>query len=434
MGTGGARRVPRLFGGSIRARMTLLYGGVFTAIALGVLLGAQQLQQNIVGDKVGNFATGPVDVGAPCDSGGGVPCGPSPSAAAPSAAAPSGAAPSGAAPSSAPLPAVPSGAAQPQTKILADDDQITELERDLVGTQRIITLAALAVIVVLAFAVCWWLTGRLLRPLHRVTATARRLSLSTLHERIALTGPRDELKDLADTFDAMLDRLEHAVASQRRFVANASHELRTPLAIQRTAIEIGLSDPSPARVTRTRTELLRATERSERLIEGLLVLAQGEQELTDRSPVDLAAVVDQVVGEHLPFAAPRDITLTAATSPVTVAGDEVLLNRLVANLVQNAIRHNHRGGHVEVELSADGTLVVRNSGPHVPPEKVDELFEPFRRLHADRTGSDEGAGLGLSIVAAITNAHGGAVRATAGPEGGLSVTVDLPALSPAVPV
>jgi signal transduction histidine kinase len=300
-----------------------------------------------------------------------------------------------------------------------------------VSSQRIITLITIAVITVLAFTVCWWLTGRLLRPLHRITATARRLSLSTLHERIALAGPQDELKELADTFDAMLDRLEYAIASQRRFVANASHELRTPLAIQRTAIEIGLANPSLAKVAKIRTELLRNTQRSERLIEGLLTLAQGERGLDTRAPVDLAVVVEQVVEDHLPLAERGDITITTAIAgrPVTVAGNEVLLIRLVANVVQNAIQHNQPGGRVVVELSQDTGLVVHNTGPQVPPDQVGELFEPFRRLHPDRTGSIDSAGLGLSIVTAIVHAHSGTVQATANPDGGLSVSVALPVLA-----
>jgi signal transduction histidine kinase len=393
--------------GSVRARMTLLYGGVFTVITLGVLIAAQQFQQNIVGQKVDNFAKPGLVSRLPCEIR---------PPEAPCSAIPYDSSQ-----------AIPSGTAQHKSRILIHGKD--ELQQSLVSTQQIITLIAIAMIAVLAFAVCWWLTGRLLRPLHRITATARRLSLSTLHERIALTGPQDELKDLADTFDAMLDRLEHAVASQRHFVANASHELRTPLAIQRTALEIGLANPSPAKIARIRTELLRNTQRSERLIEGLLVLAQGERGLDARAPVDLAVVVEQVIEEHQPLAEPRDITITAAIHPVTVTGDEVLLTRLVANLVQNAVRHNHPGGHVLVELSPDTGLAVCNTGPHVPPDRVDELFEPFRRLHPDRTGTADGAGLGLSIVAAITHAHGGTVHATANPEGGLSITIALPALT-----
>ncbi|WP_232319923.1 sensor histidine kinase [Herbidospora daliensis] len=366
-------------GGSIRARMTLLYGGIFTTVALGVLLAAQQIQQIIVGQKVqdspfvGNPGTAPLHD--------------------------------------------PAALAKAQA----------DLERTLINSQRVVTVVTLVLITVLAFAVCFWLTGRLLRPVHRITTTARRLSLSTLHERIALTGPRDELKELADTFDAMLDRLEQAVDSQRRFVANASHELRTPLTIQRTAIEVGLADPTPEKVARIRAELLRNTLRSERLIEGLLVLAQGERGLDAHLPVELETVVEQVIEDHLPLAVRHGVALDVRTKPVVVSGDEVLLGRLAANLVHNAIRHNHPGGHVTVELSSDAVLTVRNSGPRVPPERVAELFQPFRRLNADRTGSADGAGLGLSIVAALVHAHGGVVRAQAQPEGGLAVTVTLPA-------
>ena len=398
-----------MFSGSVRARMTLLYGGVFTVISLGVLIVAQRFQQWAVDDKVENFVTPGEMASVPCEL------------------RPKDAPCSG-------LPYEPSATAPVDgspTKSTFAVMQKAQLQQELASTQLMVSLIAIAVIVTLAFAVCWWLTGRLLRPLHDVTTTARRLSLSTLHERIALTGPQDELKELADTFDAMLDRLDRAVASQRRFVANASHELRTPLAIQRTAIEIGLADPSPERVSRIRGELLRATERSERLIEGLLVLAQGEQELNVRTPVDLSVAVDQVVSEQVRFAERRGITLGVTSQPVSVAGDEVLLTRLIANLVQNAIRYNDAGGYVLVELSPDSGLLVSNSGPEVPPEQVEELFEPFRRLHPRRTGPGEGAGLGLSIVAAITDAHGGTVHATSNTGGGLAVRVALPTLTPA---
>ncbi|MFZ3592726.1 sensor histidine kinase [Streptomyces sp. BH104] len=377
------RRFASVVSGSVQAKITLLYGGVFTVIALAVISTVQWFQQRFVDAKLNDFVL------------------------------------------PGPAPATPGPPRGPAAAMDAGPGQA--LHKDMASTQQIFALIAIAAMTVLAFAVCWWLTRRILRPLHRVTATAHRLSLSTLHERIGLTGPQDELKDLADTFDAMLDRLDRAVTSQRRFIANASHELRTPLAIQRTAIEVGLAQPSAERVSRIRDELLRTTERSERLIEGLLVLAQGEQELLDRDPVDLAAVVTQVIGEQLPFAERRDITLTSSTQPVVVAGDDTLLTRLVANLVQNAIRHNDAGGYVTVDLSADGGLVVRNSGPHIPEEQVDQLFEPFRRLSADRTSSSEGTGLGLSIVSAITHAHDGAVHATANAEGGLRVAVALPA-------
>ncbi|MEV7521507.1 HAMP domain-containing sensor histidine kinase [Streptomyces sp. NPDC091371] len=395
-----ARRTGPKLHGSVRARITLLYGGVSTAITACVLIAALRLQQYIVDKSVRDLPADPGAGTGPCPPGAqGTPCPTAPPTTTPTA--------------------------PPGTKAVASGRE--GFQQTLVNTQRLVTLLAIAVVAVLAFAVCWWLTGRLLRPLHRITATARRLSLSTLHERIALTGPQDELKDLADTFDAMLDRLEHAVASQRRFAANASHELRTPLAIQRAALEIGLADSTPERVAQIRTELIRTTERSERLIEGLLALAQGEQGLDTQAPVDLAVVAGQVVQEHRVFADARDITIDVTTRPVTVLGDEVMITRLVANLVQNAIRHNHPGGRVGVELSPDRGITVSNTGPHVPPDRIGELFEPFRRLHRDRTGSTEGAGLGLSIAAAIINAHGGAVRTVANHDGGLTITVNLPA-------
>ncbi|MFB4310625.1 sensor histidine kinase [Actinomadura sp. GTD37] len=383
---------------TVRARMTLLYGGLFTVITLGVLGAVLWIQERIVDGRVQDVPFGVPLSGIPCDQ-------------------------RAAEQSCRKVPFEgPLSFPEEASKRVVEPERFQE---SLVGSQRLVILVAIAVIVVLAFAVSWWLTGRLLRPLHRITGTARRLSLTTLHERIALDGPQDELKQLADTFDAMLDRLERAVDSQRRFVANASHELRTPLAVQRTAIEVGLADPSPERLAVVRAEMLRNTRRSERLIDGLLVLAQGERGLDGRALVDLEAVVGQVVGDHLPLAERGGVAVAAATRPVTVAGDEVLLTRMVANLVENAIRHNRPGGDVRVELSEEG-LVVRNTGPVVPPGKVDELFEPFRRLAGDRTGPGGGAGLGLSIVAAIVHAHDGTVRATADPAGGLSVAVALP--------
>ena len=300
-------------------------------------------------------------------------------------------------------------------------------QNQAVHSQRLIILSAIGVITVLGFTVSWWLTGRLLRPLRRITAAAQRLSPSTLHERIGLTGPDDELRRLADTFDAMLDRLQRAVDSQRRFIANASHELRTPLAVQRTAIEVGLARPTPERVERIRTELLRNTLRSERLIAGLLLLAKGERGLDGQAPVDLSAVVAEVVEENRDTAAAAEVALVAPDAgPVVVLGDEVLLRQLVTNLVQNAIRYNVPGGRITVELSAEAGLVISNTGPKVPQDVAAELFEPFRRLDADRTGSGEGAGLGLSIVVAITRAHGGTVALRPNPDGGLTVRVQLP--------
>jgi len=387
------RRSHEVRRGSVRVQMTLLYGGLFTVIALGVLGIALLIQSHLASELFSMDAHQGNDV--PCDQ----------------------------RPAEIPCGAVPY---DPAAKGATDPGGLRD---SLISYQQLIMVVAILMITLLAFGLSWWLTGRLLRPLRRITDTARRLSLSTMHERIALTGTPNELTDLADTFDAMLDRLEGAMDSQRRFIANASHELRTPLAVQRTAIEVGLVDPSPEMLARVRAELLHNVLRAERLIEGLLTLAQGERGLDIRTPVGFAAVVNQAIADQQPLAHRNGVTITAAINNATVAGDEVMLTRLVANLVQNAVHYNRPDGHVLVELAPDATLVVRNTGPHVPPDRLGELFEPFRRLHRDRTKSAEGAGLGLSIVAAITHAHGGDLRATANPSGGLTVTVALPVLA-----
>jgi signal transduction histidine kinase len=305
-----------------------------------------------------------------------------------------------------------------------------ELRDTVLSYQWGVTLVAVVVLAGIGVFAGWWLAGRVLRPLHRITATARRLSLSNLDERIALTGPRDELKELADTFDAMLGRLERAVESQRRFIANASHELRTPLAIQRAAIQIGLADASPDQVDRMRTELLAANRRSERLIDGLLMLARGERGLDAREPVRLDEVAREAVEPLQGMATAGGITVRLETRPLTVAGDALLLTQLTTNLVHNAIRYNHPGGEVSVGVCEERGLTVRNSGPEIPSGQVSDLFEPFRRLHTPRTGPADGAGLGLSIVASIAHAHDATLIARPNPGGGLDITVRPHALTP----
>jgi len=270
--------------------------------------------------------------------------------------------------------------------------------------------------------------GRALAPLTRVTATARRLSQDNLHERLALHGPQDELKELADTFDAMLARLESAFESQRRFVANASHELRTPLSIQRTLVDVALADPdTSADDLRVMAAALRdAVERSERLIDGLLVLARSEQGMLPREPVDLAAAAAIAIEQSSAEASAAGLRVERRLAATTVSGSRVLLERLMANLVQNAVRHNVAGGWLEVETSPDGRVRVTNSGPVVPADQVAGLFEPFRRLAPDRVESARGVGLGLSIVRSVARAHGGDVRIEPRVGGGLDVTVSLP--------
>ncbi|MBX6750646.1 MAG: HAMP domain-containing histidine kinase [Micromonosporaceae bacterium] len=289
---------------------------------------------------------------------------------------------------------------------------------------------ALGLVGVVAVGFGWLMAERVLRPLHRITETAARIAAGTgaaLHERIALTGPRDEIAQLADTFDAMLERLDRSFDGQRRFVANASHELRTPLAINRALIELAVSRPGAAEETRQLGEsLLAINARHERLIDGLLMLAESENLVTERSTVDLADVVARVLGAS----PPDSVDLRSRLAPAPTTGDPVLIERLVQNLVENGIRHNvAAGGWVEVTtrtVGDDAQLVVSNTGPVVAPYEVETIFQPFRRLGSVRTGPERGFGLGLSIVAAIVRGHGGRVVAVPREGGGLRVTVTLP--------
>jgi signal transduction histidine kinase len=278
----------------------------------------------------------------------------------------------------------------------------------------------------------WLLAGRALQPLHQITTTARRVADRSLHERIGLDGPDDEIKDLADTFDAMLERLDHAFDGQRRFVANASHELRTPLTINRTLIEVAIDDPdAPESTRRLGATLLDVNRRHERLIDGLLVLASSQQQLARRVRVDLADIARRAVALSETAAAEAGVEVITRLAPSYISGDPDLLERLVGNLIDNAIRYNRaEAGWAIVSVSNDdgvSRLSVENSGSVIPQSAVDGIFEPFHRLSvSDRTSdggpTSRGAGLGLSIVRSIATAHGGEVRAVARPDGGLTVT------------
>jgi len=294
------------------------------------------------------------------------------------------------------------------------------------------SLVSLVAIGVAAGGFGWLLAGRALQPLQDVTATARRVADRNLHERIALTGPNDEIKVLADTFDAMLERLDRAFDSQRRFVANASHELRTPLAINRTLIEVALDDPDTQESTRKLGEtLLAVNQRQERLIDGLLMLAGSAQRLETKARVDLAQSAQRALAASDPAATRAGVTCSVDLNRTDVQGDPVLLDRLAQNLVDNAVRYNvAEHGWVHVHVARDGDvarLVVQNSGPLVSPSDVAALFEPFRRLGHQPVSGGGGTGLGLSIVRSIATAHGGDVRAITRPQGGLEVVVSLPA-------
>jgi len=291
-------------------------------------------------------------------------------------------------------------------------------------------LVAFPLVVAAAALVSWVLVGRVLGPLHAVTATARRLSVESLDTRIGLTDARGEVAELAAGFDAMLDRLQAAFDAQRRFVANASHELRTPLAVLRTEVDVTLSDPcADADELRRMGAVVRdATRRADDLVAGLLLLARTEgSALADVRPVDLAAVVVPALSAVRAEAGRLGLRIQVRTSAAPVVGDPVLLERVAGNLLENAVRHNVPGGWVEVVTRADdggAELCVASSGRLV--ERADELFEPFRRGPVERTGDTPGSGLGLSIVRAVVVAHGGTVSAAPVPGGGLRVTVRLP--------
>ncbi|RKS10534.1 signal transduction histidine kinase [Nocardiopsis sp. Huas11] len=288
------------------------------------------------------------------------------------------------------------------------------------------SVLALVAITLLAAAAGWLIAGRPMRRLHWVTETARTLSEHDLHSRLGLTGPDDEFRELGDTFDAMLSRLERAFDSQRRFVANASHELRTPLAVQRAALEVPLAqDRVPDDLRPAFRRALDSVGRSESLISGLLLLARSDRGLAATEEVDLAAIVREAVDRHGDEARREDVELRVDAAPARVRGDAVLLEHLVRNLVENAVRYNRPGGWVEVRLrAAHGRTVVKVTNTGAEVADPDALFEPFHRgdearLHGARSGS----GLGLSIVRSIALAHGAAAAARARPGGGLVVTV-----------
>ncbi|MGW3087332.1 sensor histidine kinase [Streptomyces sp. NPDC001108] len=294
------------------------------------------------------------------------------------------------------------------------------------------SLLALVGLSVIAFAFGYAMAGRVLSPLGRITRTARRVAGTDLSRRIELDGPDDELKELADTFDEMLDRLERAFTAQQRFVGNASHELRTPLAINRTLLEVHLSDPqAPPELKQLGKTLLATNERSEQLVEGLLLLARSDNQIVERKPVDLAEVASRALDQTRGEAEERGVAIRGELAPVVVQGNGVLLERIALNLVQNAVRYNvPEDGWVEVTTELQGgqaLLVVSNTGPVVPAYEIDNLFEPFRRLRTERTGSDKGVGLGLSIARSVARAHGGRIIAEPREGGGLVMRVSLPA-------
>jgi signal transduction histidine kinase len=303
--------------------------------------------------------------------------------------------------------------------------------RPLSSTTHLWYLVGVAAAVLLAALIWWLVAGRTLRPLSQTVQTVRQLGPENLRQRIRMTGSADVLKELADALDDALDRLSAGYEGQRRFAANASHELRTPLAVQRLLTEVAMDDPQAGEdLHRLGAQLIRVNERNERLIEGLLVLAESDRGVPGKVPVRLDKVAGSVLDAHADLAGKHDVSLHRSLTEREISGDPLLLERLIGNLVTNAILYNQPGGWVEVEVAAETdagpALSVRNTGQNVPAESVYALFEPFRRLSADRTNHNGGAGLGMSIARSITTAHGGTIRARPRSEGGLIVDIELP--------
>jgi signal transduction histidine kinase len=390
-----ALRLPRR---TVRLRLTLLYGGLFLVSGV-VLLGITYL-------LVTNRIFGAEAVFEIRSAGGPVPA--------------------------------PAAAGGPST-------HFSEGGADQVQQLLLLSGIALAVMLAVSIAAGWLMAGRVLRPLRTITATTRQLSEANLHQRLAVAGPDDELKDLADTIDGLLGRLDaafdsqkDALEAQRSFVANASHELRGPLTRERAAIEVALADPeaSTQSLRATFERVLAASKQQERLLDALLVLARGQAGLDRWEWFDLAAVTDEVLLARHAEVRRRGLRVDAVLDPTPALGDPRLAERLVGNLVDNAIRHNLSAGWVRIQTSAGAggaELAVANSGPAVPPAEVDRLLRPFQRLGADRTGHRQGHGLGLSIVAAVAAAHHAGLRVGARPDGGLQVVVHFPTPDRAAP-
>jgi signal transduction histidine kinase len=381
---------PRLPRRTVRMRLTLLYGTLFLLSGAGLLATTYVLVQHAA------------PAGRPGQSGDN---------------------------GASPVASTGSGPMRPQLDKLtreAGDRQRGEQLHQLLIQSGI----ALGLMSVVSIGLGWVVAGRVLRPLRTITATAREISATNLDRRLTLQGP-DELKELGDTFDGLLARLDASFQSQRKFIANTSHELRTPLALQRTLLQLALSDPEPTvdSLRRAYDGVLGATYQQERLIDALLTLARGELGLDRRRPCDLADVAEEALLSRTMQATDRDVQLVSTLDAAPTEGDPHLVERLVANLVDNALRYNTVAGQVEITTgtTAEGALLsVSNTGPLVPADQLDRLFEPFQRLGAERTRHDGGLGLGLSIVQAIATAHGATVRARSRAGGGLEVRVTFP--------
>ena len=420
---------------TVRLRLTLLYIGLFLASGAGLLiityfLVARQLPQTVTlsGSGTGATGSGQVSSGGTSNgetSNGGTSIGGTDIA---TACAPSG------------------DGTPPSVSQLTGCQQLVQAEAaglrsDTLNQLLIESGVALGIMAVVSVGLGWLMAGRVLRPLRTITAAARRISARNLHQRIGMTGPEDELKELGDTFDQLLGRLDASFRAQRQFVANASHELRTPLARQRTVLEVALRDrqATNASLRAACERALAAGEQEERLITAMLTLARGERGLEALEPFDLGAVTADALAACRDDAAERDLVVAADLGAATAMGDPGLAERLVANLTDNAIRYNEPGGRVEITAGTrEGRpfLAVANSGPVIPPDQLPRLFQPFQRLDPARTArpapggpggpGSSGLGLGLAIVSAIAAAHGAELRAATQAAGGLRIEVWFP--------
>lgn len=319
-------------------------------------------------------------------------------------------------------------------RALAEEQRAEQLHNLLIQST-----IALAIMTVASIALGWLVAGRVLRPLRTMTTTIQQISARNVHERLAIGGPRDELKDLADTVDGLLGRLETALDSHRRFVANAAHELRTPLTLERALLEETLTDGGATVSTFRATfeRMVQLSDHQARLLESLLTLAGSERAPARRDPCDLAALSEQALLTAYPKLQHRGLRVGSGLSPALASGDPALLERLVANLLDNAADYNVPGGRVEVSTCTEADraiLCVTNTGPKVPPEQVDRLFEPFQRLGERTSHDDDHHGLGLSIVRAIATAHDATLTARANPAGGLTIKLAFPANQDPAPI
>jgi signal transduction histidine kinase len=292
---------------------------------------------------------------------------------------------------------------------------------------------ALGIMTIASLALGWFIAGRVLRPLRSITQTARHISATNLHERIAIDGPNDELKELGDTIDDLLARLERAFAAHKQFVANASHELRTPLARQRIVAQVALANPDATidSLRAAHERVLATGQQQERFIDALLTLTRGQAGLARQEHFDLTAVTERIMRDRSSEAAVRHLHVNTTLEPASVSGDPSLTECLVTNLIDNALRHTCPDGRIHITTrttNGHATLSVTNDGPNIPPTELPRLFQPLQRLDPGRTSNPDGHGLGLSIVQAIADAHHATITARARPEGGLTIDVHFPAL------